>query len=149
MKSTIAFIFAGLLLFSPVFKVSAQIPGDRIIGKWYTEENKSLIEIYKKGDKYCGKIIWLKKPNENGKPKLDKENPDKKLKTQPILNLEIMTNLEFDEDNEWEDGDIYDPEPGHTYSCMITLTTPDKIDMRGYLGLSLFGRTTVWTRKAD
>lgn len=149
MRTIITFILFAVWAINPVLKAYAQNPGDRIIGKWNTEENKSVIEIYKKGDKYCGKIIWMKNPNENGKPKLDKDNPDEKLRNRPILNLEIMTNLEFDEDNEWEDGDIYDPESGNTYSCMITLTNPDKIDMRGYLGFSLFGRTTVWTRKKE
>ncbi|MCF8372883.1 MAG: DUF2147 domain-containing protein [Bacteroidales bacterium] len=149
MKTILVYLLTGYFLFSFSFNTYAQNPGDRIIGKWNTEENKSVIEIYKKGDKYCGKIIWMKNPNENGQPKLDKENPDENLRSRTILNLEIMTNLEFDEDNEWEDGDIYDPESGNTYSCMITLTTPDKIDMRGYLGFSLFGRTTVWTRKKE
>ena len=150
MKTVVALTLFFLFTLHPMVKINAQNPGDRIIGKWYTEENKSLIEIYKKGDKYYGNIVWLKIPNEdNGKPKVDNDNPDEKLRTRPILGLEVMTDLEFDEDNEWEDGDIYDPESGNTYSCMVTLTTPDKIDMRGYIGFSLFGRTTVWTRKKD
>ncbi len=150
MKTTVA-IFLGLfsILMIP-HMLSAQSSADQIVGKWYTEENKSLIEINKKGDKYYGRIVWLKNPNEdNGEPKLDKDNPDENLRTRPILGMEIMTGLEYDEDNEWEDGEIYDPESGNTYSCMVTLTTPDKIDMRGYIGFSLFGRTTVWTRKKD
>ena len=150
MKTIIVSLLSSLYLLSFSFNAIAQKPADRIVGKWYTEENKSLIEIYKKGDKYCGKIIWLKDPNcDDGKPKLDKDNPDEKLRSRTILNLEIMTNLEYDDDNEWEDGDIYDPESGNTYSCKITLTDPDKIDMRGYMGFSLLGRTTVWTRKKD
>ncbi|MEA3443217.1 MAG: DUF2147 domain-containing protein [Bacteroidota bacterium] len=148
---TVIYMIVALAFTGITFKTAiAQKPADRIIGKWYTEENKSLIEVYKKGDKYFGKIIWLKNPNrEDGSPKLDKENPDEKLKSRTILNMVIMTGLEFDEDNEWEDGDIYDPESGNTYSCMLTLTSPDKIDMRGYIGFSLFGRSTTWVRKKD
>ena len=123
---------------------------DRIVGKWYTENNKSLIEIYKNGDKYFGKMIWLKDPlRDDGTAKIDDKNPDVKLQTRPLLGLVIMTDIEFDEDNEWEDGDIYDPESGNTYSCMITFTEPDKIDMRGYIGFSFIGRSTTWIRKKD
>ncbi len=148
MKTTLYLAAFILLLITTTKGINAQNSADRILGKWYTEENKSLIEIFKKGDKYFGKIVWLKDPkNENGTEKLDKNNPDEKLRKKTIVDLVIMSNIEFDEDNEWEDGEIYDPESGNTYSCLITLTSPDKIDMRGYMGFSMFGRSTTWKRK--
>ena len=144
---------AALFLFMlPAYNIiNAQTKdADRIIGKWYTEENKSLIEIYKKGDKYYGKMVWLKTPlNDEGKPKVDDKNPDVKLQNTPLIGLVILHDMEYDGDNEWDDGEIYDPESGNTYSCLITLTNNNQIDMRGYIGFSLFGRSTTWVRKKN
>lgn len=142
---TIAFLFCFLLPLTAQTNMA-----DKIVGKWYTEDNKSLVEIYKKGDKYFGKMIWLKNPLEDdGSIKLDNENPDESLRSKPLVGLVIMSDMEFDEGNEWEDGEIYDPESGDSYSCLITLTSPDKIDMRGYMGFSFIGRSTTWVRKKD
>ncbi|MCU0326736.1 MAG: DUF2147 domain-containing protein, partial [Spirosomaceae bacterium] len=104
--------------------------------------------FYKQGEKLYGKIVWLKEPNENGKPRLDKNNPDAKLKTKPLLGLVFLSGFTKDGDKVWEDGNIYDPENGKTYSCKMTITSPTKIDARGYIGISLIGRTTRFT-KAD
>jgi uncharacterized protein (DUF2147 family) len=146
----IATILALTILLLGAKSVLAQNPADKILGQWYTEENKSLIEIYKVGDKYHGKIVWLKNPNEeDGTAKVDKDNPDEKLRKRPLVGLELMSGLEYDGDNEWEDGDIYDPESGNTYSCYVKLIEKDKIHMRGYMGISLLGRTTTWVRKIE
>ncbi len=83
---------------------------------------------------------------ENGKPKLDNKNPDTKKRQQPIVGMTILTNFIFDGKDEWEDGKIYDPESGNTYSCNMELNGRNKLKVRGYIGLSLFGRTEVWTR---
>ena len=94
------------------------------------------------------KIIWLKTPNdEKGKPKVDKENPDENLRNRPILGLEILTDFVYDEDYTWEDGDIYDPKSGNSYSCKMYLSKDYKtLEVRGYIGISLFGRTETWKR---
>ena len=68
-------VILGLIITVPSFSQSKK--GDDILGKWFTENNEAKVEIYKSGDKYYGKIIWLKEPNdkETGKPKKDKNNP--------------------------------------------------------------------------
>lgn len=120
---------------------------DDILGEWYTDGNKSVIQIYKnKHDYYFGKIIWLKDPNENGKPKVDKENPDPKLKQQPLIGLIILRSFKFD-DSKWTNGTIYDPENGKTYKCTIRMDDRNTLFVRGYIGVSAIGRTTTWTRK--
>ena len=125
----------------------AQTQADGIVGIWLTGgKEPANIQIYKSGDKYFGKIIWLKAPEENGKPKLDKENPDKSKRNQQIIGLVILKDFKFNRRNEWEDGKIYDPENGKTYSCNLTLKDRNILDVRGYIGLSLFGRTETWTR---
>lgn len=125
--------------------VNAQ-KADDIIGTWLTEGGKSKVEVFKKEGKYYAKIIWLKTPNyEDGTPKIDKHNPDEKLNTRKVLGIEILQGLEWDDD-EFEDGEIYDPESGKTYSCEAEFDGMDTLNVRGFIGFSLIGRTTVWTR---
>ncbi len=120
---------------------------DSITGDWYSDKKESVIRIEKRDGKYYGKLVWLQEPNVNGQPKKDDHNPDEKLRSQTILGLTIIRDLEYDEDNEWEDGAIYDPRSGKTYSCEATLEDMNTLHLRGYLGISLIGKTTVWTRK--
>lgn len=117
-------------------------------GTWFNDEKTAKIQFFKQGDKTSGKIIWLKDPNENGKPKVDKLNPNDKLKTRPILGLVNLTNFVSAGKNVWEDGQIYDPKSGKTYSSKITMVSPTRLDIRGFIGISLIGKTAVFT-KAD
>jgi len=121
--------------------------GDAVIGIWLTQDKDSKIKIYKKGNKYYGKIVWLKEPNRRGKPKVDDKNPDSKKQDRAIMGLVILKRFVYDDDYEWEDGEIYDPKSGKTYSCNMELSKDKKtLEVRGYIGISLFGRTAVWTR---
>jgi uncharacterized protein (DUF2147 family) len=125
-----------------------------IVGKWNTENGRGVVEVYEKDGSLRAKIISLKEPNfpaddkkgMAGKPKIDRENPDPKLRDRPIAGLEIMHSLKPTESNKWEGGKIYDPETGNTYSCKMTLVSSNHLHLRGYLGISLLGRTTTWTR---
>lgn len=125
--------------------------GDSVVGIWLTGNKDAKVEIFKNGDKYDGKIVWLKNPlNDEGKPKVDKENPEEELQTRPILGLELLKDFVYDEDFEWEDGEIYDPKSGKTYSCNMELLEDKKtLEVRGYIGISLLGRTQVWERVAE
>ena len=119
---------------------------DDIIGVWLTEGGKSKIQITKSNGKYKGKILWLKDPNEaDGSAKVDKNNEDESLRSQPILGLVLLQDFEWNDDM-FEDGTIYDPENGKLYSCEITFENRDTLNVRGFIGFSLLGRTTVWTR---
>ena len=138
-------LYAFLLLNASAF---SQTPvASEIIGTWISNLSKGHVEIRKDsvGDKYHGVLIWLKAPNyPDGTPKLDKNNPDKTLRTQPLLGLVVLKNLSFVKDH-WEGGSIYDPENGKTYSCKATLKE-SKLELRGYIGLSQIGRTQTWER---
>lgn len=124
---------------------SSTLAQDQIEKVWYNQEKTSKIQVYKAKDgKFYGKIIWLKDPLKNGKPKLDEENPDKGKRTQPIVGLVILRGLKKDGDKEYSDATIYDPKNGKTYSCKITYKG-NKLDLRGYVGISLIGRTSTWT----
>lgn len=120
---------------------------DAIIGKWLTAgEDNAKVEIFKSGSKYYGKIIWLQNPIRDGEKALDKKNPDKKKRNNPIIGLQIISGFEYNaEENVWENGKIYDPESGKTYSCTIKKEN-NKLKVRGYIGISLLGRTEIWTK---
>ncbi|TJY68003.1 DUF2147 domain-containing protein [Sphingobacterium alkalisoli] len=113
---------------------------DPILGKWQNPSGEGRIEIYKKGDKYFGKLYWIKDAT-----KKDVHNPDEKLRSRTIQGLEILTNF-TKKGNNYEGGKIYDPKEGKTYSCKMTVKGADQLDIRGYLGVSLLGRTETWKR---
>lgn len=119
--------------------------GDAILGLWWTDDKRAKIEIYKKGNEYWGKIAWLKDPlDKNGKPIKDANNPDEELAKKPIIGLNLISGFSF-ERGKWVDGEVYDPDNGKTYSCVMKLKG-NKLEVRGYIGLTMFGRTVVWTQ---
>ncbi len=150
MKRSVFLLFMVLLAVVYAKPAAAQIKGDDILGVWLNEDKDAHIRIENRNGKYYGVIIWLKEPidEETGKPKLDDENPDPELQKRPVMGLELLTGFVFDGDDEWEDGDIYDPKSGKTYSCYMRFTddTKNRLKVRGYIGISLIGRTTYWTR---
>ena len=143
------FIFSFVLIFLFSVTLKAQ-KADDIIGNWKNGEGTGIIQIYKtKTGHYAGKIIWLKEPidPETGKPKLDKRNPDKSKQLTPTLGLVNIWGFIFDEDDKmWTDGTIYDPKTGKEYSCKAEMKKNNVLEVRGYIGVSIFGRTDTWTR---
>lgn len=137
-----------LFIFSSLTALSQK--GDAVIGKWKNGEGTGIVEIYRTtSGHYAGKIIWLKEPidPETGKPKLDKRNPDESKRQVPTLGLINMHGFKYnEEDNVWEDGNIYDPKNGKEYSCKMELQDNNTLKVRGYIGVSMIGRTDTWTR---
>ncbi len=121
---------------------------DDILGSWYNGEKSSKIQIYKTtGGSYAGKIVWLKEPNDaKGVAKLDVKNPDKKLRGRALMNLVILTGLKSKGNDKFDGGKIYDPKSGNTYSCKGELENINTLKLRGFIGVSLIGRTDTWTR---
>ena len=146
MKYKFSLCLISLLLTGAV--ILAQTKADDIVGIWLTNSKElAKIQIYKSGDYYFGKIVWLKNPTENGKSKVDSQNPDKSKQNQPIVGLIILKEFKFDNGyDEWKNGKIYDPENGKTYSCYMSLNDRNTLRVRGYVGIFLFGRTEKWTK---
>jgi uncharacterized protein (DUF2147 family) len=130
-----------LLLVGMATIAQAQTKSDAIVGEWMNEKKDAKFQIFKKENKYYGKIIWG-----TGDQKKDTKNPDAKLRNRDLIGLVILNHFVFDGDATWENGTIYDPREGKTYSCKITLKSNDKLNVRGFVGLSMFGRTEMWTR---
>lgn len=122
--------------------------GDKVVGVWLTQSKKGHVQITRYGEnKYGGKIVWLRDPNdESGKPKLDKKNPDENKRKATILGLNNLLGFVYAGNKKYENGTIYDPENGKTYSCIMTLENDNTLKVRGYIGFSLIGRTETWTR---
>lgn len=117
-----------------------------IEGIWLNEERNAKIQIYRSSDKYYGKIVWLKNAYESdGKTlKKDTKNPDRELSSRPLLGIIIFSDFSLRHDK-WEDGKIYDPKSGKTYSSQIQCDG-QTMEVRGYIGIQMFGRTTTFTR---
>jgi uncharacterized protein (DUF2147 family) len=97
-----------------------QVKADDILRIWLTAgKEPAKIQIYKSGEKYYGKIVWLRNSTNNDKQRVDNNNPDKSKQNQPIIGLIILKDFKIDTD-EWEDGTIHDPETGKIYDCILT-----------------------------
>ena len=116
---------------------------DKLVGVWLTTNvYDDEIEIYKEEGEYFGKAFV--RPGK--KVRLDVNNPDKSLRNRPLTNVIILKSFKYKGKNRWGSGTVYDPDNGKTYSCNITMKSNDKIKIRGFIGISLFGRTEKWTR---
>ncbi|MFT4203921.1 MAG: DUF2147 domain-containing protein [Chitinophagaceae bacterium] len=142
MKNKLKYCIVTLLFTTVIHFAKAQ----NIEGYWLNEEKEGKVEIYKNPDgKYYGKLVWLKEPKRNGKPKLDINNKDEKLRTDPLVGLVILKGFSKD-GNIYTGGTIYDPKNGKTYSCKMTPKDENTLRIRGFIGISLIGRTTTWSR---
>lgn len=143
----ISFLFTLLI---PVLSfrtpTSTYVHADEILGIWKNGSSKGHIQIFKNNDRYFGKIIWLQNPSyPNGQPKIDHKNPDIHQRNRPLIGLIMLRDFIFD-DNEWNNGTIYNPADGKSYKAYIRLENHNTIVVRGYIGISIFGKTDVWTR---
>ena len=149
-----ALIIVAVCFFSAAASEVWAAHSDDILGLWQNEERDGIIEIYRCGEKYCGRIVWTKAPvykaddsrGRAGLPRLDDNNPDPRLKNRPVTDLQIMDGFIFDGKNEWKQGTVYDPKTGKTYRGKIFLASRDELQLRGYVFFTFIGRTTTWTR---
>ena len=148
-RLTYVFLLLFVALTAPVFA-----GGDDILGTWFNQDKDAKIEIFKCGSDFCGKIVWLKDPvypagskeGAPGTPKVDTKNLDASHRKDPIMGMQIVNGLQPAGSGLWKNGKIYDPDSGKTYSAKATLVSPDELDLRGFIGVSLLGRTEKWTR---
>ncbi len=156
-------IFGVLVMaFSLVVIPASAQDGDAILGLWATDPEggggEAHVEVYKENDKYHGKIVWLAEPvyppddpkGVPGEPKTDLENPDPELRNNPVIGLLITKDFVYNGDGMWHKGTIYDPDNGKTYKCKIKFGDNERVlKVRGFIGVSMLGRTTYWTRVED
>jgi uncharacterized protein (DUF2147 family) len=129
---------------SLLLPAEAANPGD-VVGTWLTEGGKSKIKIQQVGNSLTGRMVWLKEPLREGKPKLDKNNENAALRKRALLGLALIQGFVF-KNGHWEEGKIYNPEDGKTYSCSLSLKNASTLEVRGYVMNPILGKTQVWTR---
>jgi uncharacterized protein (DUF2147 family) len=139
MKRFFVFVFLCGLFTGELYAQS----DEAILGVWFNEEKDGKVKIYKEDGKFFGKIVW--REDVPGTSPLDVNNPDPELRNRKKVGLVILKDFEYD-DKKWEEGTIYDPKNGKTYSCVIKMMDDGRLYVRGYVGISWIGRTTYWTR---
>ena len=127
-----------------IFQVSFS---QTIFGKWKTVDDETgmengIVEIYEKAGKVYGRIIEIL---EKEKKYFKCEMCEGEDKNKPILGLVIIKGLKKKGDF-YEGGKVTDPKNGKSYDCKMTLEGKDKLIVRGYIGISLFGRSQTWFR---
>ncbi|MDO8316524.1 MAG: DUF2147 domain-containing protein [Flavobacterium sp.] len=131
------------LFFLAIFFAQSQT----VIGKWKTIDDetgkaKSIVEIYEKSGKIYGKVIDILEEENKKRVCTNCSGNDK---NKPILGMTVIKGLSK-EGSQYTNGKILDPKNGKLYKCYITLETKDKLKVRGYIGISLLGRTQYWYR---
>lgn len=130
-------------------------PADGIVGNWLVQSADAVIRIERHGDRYEGTIAWQLRntygpedgPELDGKTVTDRNNPDPALRSRPLDGLRLLWGLRYDADaRQWTDGHVYDSDNGHVFQCQMRLLDPNHLRLRGYLGITLFGGSSTWTR---
>ena len=135
-------IFSMIFMLMPLAAAFAQ----DVTGRWKLEDGSAIVEVYRNGDVYNGKIVWLQNPTEaDGTPAVDSNNPDKALRSRKLIGLNMLSGLKKN-GGEYSGGKIYDPGNGKTYNCSMKVDG-DVLKVRGSLDKKgLVGRTMDWFR---
>ncbi|MGI9271409.1 MAG: DUF2147 domain-containing protein [Woeseiaceae bacterium] len=117
-----------------------------IEGRWLSGDKSGWIDIRLIDGKPVGTAAGSTTDEEV--PRVDEFNPDPALRDRPLLGITILHGFAYKGDGVWKGGTIYDPNSGKTYKSTMTLVDGNTLKVRGYIGVSLFGRSDTWTRDA-
>lgn len=132
-----------LMTASPVLANSSAIQGT-----WLSGDGDGLIGI-KVTDTLLRGVILGSRADDPGRPQTDVKNPDPELRDRPLIGLDLFSGFTYDGDGAWSGGSIYDPNSGKTYRCKLQLVDNNTLKVRGFIGISLLGRTEIWKRQDD
>lgn len=122
--------------------MAAEDPLQAVQGHWLTEDRDGIILIVRNTlGTFDGRIVGGNNPG-----RLDTNSPDPARRSQPLRGQVILRDLRYDGDGKWSGGTIYDPDSGRTYACKAELRPDGTLKVRGFLGISLLGKSQVWTR---
>ena len=140
-------LVAGGLCWAPIALAADGPPS--AAGDWVTADHEAVVEIAPCGSGFCGKLVGLRHNHPPGEVPKDVHNSDASKRDVPLCGLMMLGSFKpvAGNPNKWEDGWAYDPDSGSTYSGNLQLDGPNTLKLRGYIGISLFGRTEIWTRE--
>lgn len=141
-------------LASPAVAAPERTAGGDVRGLWVDHREGDLrkvaVWIEDCENLLCGRIYWLKKPlSAQGQAKRDKHNPDAALRDRPLCGLKILSGFRRVTESTWGGGHIYNASDGRTFSSTISLEHDGSLRIRGYVGISLFGKTVEWVRPQE
>ena len=134
-------LLASAMLVASSSAFAADMKAEDAAGVWETASG-GYVQLYEEGDTWKGKIVGSK----SGKARYDKNNPDESKRDRRLLGITVLDGLKYAGNGEFEGGTIYDPNNGKTYKAKATQTDPDTIEARGYIGISLIGKSQTWKR---
>ena len=130
-----------------LFITTAVTPADKFsyIGHYWNEEKNGIFMLHMIDDEIEGVTVWGKKPSK------DINNPDPSLRERPLSGIKFLWDFTYEpKKNRWINGKVYDPKNGKTYSAKMSLEKDGEIlQMRGYIGIAMFGRTAKFERVID
>jgi uncharacterized protein (DUF2147 family) len=135
-------LLAALLL--PLADAAGGADGQptQVVGNWLTEHHDGIIQISLADDgTYQGKIVGGNDPQ-----RIDQHNPDQSRRSHSLFGQTIIEGLKYEGDGKWSGGTIYDPDSGRSYKCKLELLDHDRLEVHGFIGFALLGRSQVWTR---
>ena len=139
-----------LLVFSILFNyTNLNNENNKLVGNWESSSKDLRVNVFIKNEKVFAKLIWfpcthkVKSPMANH---LDTKNPNQKLRSHSWLDLIILSGLQYDKENKWTNGQIYNPESGRTYTAYLQLLSQNKLKVRGYWGFEFIGETLIFNK---
>lgn len=133
-----ALLFICIIICTPTCMLAQK--GDEVVGRWMVTDKNAIFEIYKENGKYYGKLKWTSLDPS------DKNNSNPELRKRSLINATLMKDFYYDGCCTWKDGSIYNGDNGKTYSCQLKMKSQNELEVRGYIGIPLLGRTVIWTR---
>lgn len=114
-----------------IMGAAAPAAAQEAAGTWLRQSGTSQIRISPCGQALCGKIVWLREPNdENGRPRKDAENPNPAMRNRPLMGTQVILNMRPAGDGKWE-GQVYKADEGKTYTGSMQMRGADKLKLSG------------------
>lgn len=151
MNRRLSGLFVVIVLVVAAGNLAGASSSEGLTGLWLTQDRDGHVRIEPCDDGLCGSIVWMEDPlDETGTQRRDVKNPDRSLRDRPVQGMTILRiGDEPDAKGVLRGGQIYDPKTGRTYRCTLRSAGSGVLKVRGYLGISLIGRTTRWTRQVE
>lgn len=141
------FFFTGLI--AQPHHTKSNMDADRICGRWISSSKNLIVQIYKTGNSYRGKMVWFKSDDQSKTMEewTDKHNPNPALRTRKILGIDVISGVTYDTNSEtWENGQIYDAQTGHFWSAAARLDKDGVLKVTGYWHFKFIGKTMSFSR---